>query len=536
MLCLIHFYDDWRDFRLAELKQLLKRLNADYNFIGSVDGVLDEEQVFLLVDIHASEDVIVELCAKAVLIRGVYEVWEYGESFAELLSKLTIMYTTGSPLIACHKNGQSWSLELQTYCQTLKMEEKQTLRDTLRFIDLQGPVDLKNPEVTVVVTLDYSKHRKEIQGRLYEQVTPYPDVPAYCGRLVGRGGMKEELKKYSLKKRLFLGPTTLDHALALIMCNLACVAPRQLVLDPFVGTASVLVAASHLKAHCMGTDIDIRVLKGGMYAGASRHAEEVRAVPGEEGTSTSPKRDIFANFLQYGLAPPELVRMDLHSIERHMQMSHMVVNREDGVFNAIVTDPPYGIRAGGRKSGKADGVDYVIDAEKRKTHMPITQNYPVEEVMLDLMHAAARLLVVGGRLCYLIPTPYDFQVSDLPQHPCLQVEQLCLQSLSTRHGRHAVLVRKTQAYTPEQQREFDAYRQRVMSGQDAGGFGSLMTKLEAALAPGSREDEGVLKRKSKTCERRQVSRANRAAYREQRQDNADPAVAAGTADVEGKEK
>ena len=38
-----------------------------------------------------------------------------------------------------------------------------------------------------------------------------------------------------------------------------------------------------------------------------------------------------------------------------------------------------------------------------------SQAYAVEEVMLDLLHNAAMLLKNGGRLLYLIPTPWDFR-------------------------------------------------------------------------------------------------------------------------------
>lgn len=96
----------------------------------------------------------------------------------------------------------------------------------------------------------------------------YPEVPCYFGRLLAdNNGMKDTLNKYDLKKRLYLGPTSLDHSLALIMCNLARVKKNDFVYDPFVGTASILIGASHLGSMCFGSDIDIRVLKGGMYAG-----------------------------------------------------------------------------------------------------------------------------------------------------------------------------------------------------------------------------------------------------------------------------
>jgi hypothetical protein len=46
------------------------------------------------------------------------------------------------------------------------------------------------------------------------------------------------------------------------MANMGLAQPGSLVIDPFVGTGSILVAASTFGSLCFGTDIDIRVLKG----------------------------------------------------------------------------------------------------------------------------------------------------------------------------------------------------------------------------------------------------------------------------------
>jgi tRNA G10 N-methylase Trm11 len=43
-----------------------------------------------------------------------------------------------------------------------------------------------------------------------------------------------------------------------------------------------------------------------------------------------------------------------------------------GLFDAILTDPPYGIRAGARKSGRA-GDSLMISDEQRESHYPATQ-------------------------------------------------------------------------------------------------------------------------------------------------------------------
>jgi tRNA G10 N-methylase Trm11 len=52
----------------------------------------------------------------------------------------------------------------------------------------------------------------------------------------------QEMRKYDLKKRFYLGPTSLDHSLALVLATISRVQPGSWVLDPFVGTASILVS------------------------------------------------------------------------------------------------------------------------------------------------------------------------------------------------------------------------------------------------------------------------------------------------------
>lgn len=50
------------------------------------------------------------------------------------------------------------------------------------------------------------------------------------------------MNKYDLKKRLYIGPTSLDHSLAILMANASMIKKGSIVLDPFVGTASLLVS------------------------------------------------------------------------------------------------------------------------------------------------------------------------------------------------------------------------------------------------------------------------------------------------------
>ena len=88
----------------------------------------------------------------------------------------------------------------------------------------------------------------------------------------------------------------------------------------------------------------------------------------------------------------QIIRMDNHLFDNHCQNS--VVHE---LFDHILTDPPYGIRAGARKSGRQDefmqDVNHkrtvIINKEHKADYIPCTQQYAVEEVLLDLMHVAA---------------------------------------------------------------------------------------------------------------------------------------------------
>lgn len=59
--------------------------------------------------------------------------------------------------------------------------------------------------------------------------------------------------------------STFFAELAFIMCNMGCVKHHSLVLDPNVGTGSMLIAAAAKGAFTLGFDIDIRVVKIGTF-------------------------------------------------------------------------------------------------------------------------------------------------------------------------------------------------------------------------------------------------------------------------------
>lgn len=82
----------------------------------------------------------------------------------------------------------------------------------------------------------------------------------------------------------------------------------------------------------------MRVLKGYAVGGKTKNK-------GIEGLDKIDRFDIFANFKHYGIMQPDIMAMDISAI----QFSNL-----RPVFDAIVCDPPYGVRARSQKSGIRD--------------------------------------------------------------------------------------------------------------------------------------------------------------------------------------
>jgi tRNA (guanine10-N2)-methyltransferase len=155
---------------------------------------------------------------------------------------------------------------------------------------------------------------------------------------------------------------------------------------------------------------------------------------------------VAGNFAQYGLPRPELVRSDNALYDRHFCRSTIPL------YDAIITDPPYGIRAGARQTGTRRAEAKPVLPEHRHDHIAQTKPYPVSDVMADLLDMAARTLVMGGRLVFVIPSfSTDFDVNqDLPQHPCLELLHSCYQPFTTELGRRIVTMKKTVNYDAAQ--------------------------------------------------------------------------------------
>jgi len=192
---------------------------------------------------------------------------------------------------------------------------------------------------------------------------------------------------------------------------------------------------------------------------------------------------------RYNLVAPEVVRCDVSMYSRYF--------RRATLYDAIVCDPPYGIRAGARKAGNRHGAEKVrpVPAELRGIHIPQTQPYPVEDVLVDLLNLAAETLVLKGRLVFLLPTTYDFCDADLPRHPCLTVIANSEQPLNQKMGRRLITMEKVRDFqdsdraayaevaTSSASRPFTMLREKMQGDALAGSLDRRDSKRQKTDAP-----------------------------------------------------
>ena len=113
----------------------------------------------------------------------------------------------------------------------------------------------------------------------------------------------------------------------------------------------------------VGSDLDMRVLKGYGVGRKTRNK-------GIEGLDKIEKFDVKTNFVHYKLPIPDFIAMDISSLQFNMQLENFKGMRP--IFDAIVCDPPYGVRARSQKIG-------IRESRKNKPEKPITKEIDEEK-------------------------------------------------------------------------------------------------------------------------------------------------------------
>uniref|UniRef100_A0A7N0UER8 tRNA (guanine(10)-N(2))-methyltransferase n=1 Tax=Kalanchoe fedtschenkoi TaxID=63787 RepID=A0A7N0UER8_KALFE len=412
------FFHRLLDFRKPEVESLAK-LFGDDDGDGSLQWKLPQhhhpDSPFHLVNLP-SEHVARSIARRSILVKGIYELWGEASNYEEL--EEAIKKYPDERKLPFLSSDTTFKINVDTFGKAISFQEQTDRIRKMSYIPFKGRVNLKNPEQIfwIMETDDYGSNNG---------LPPVIQRTVFFGREVGAPDRKL-IPTYQLKTRSYLGPTAMDAEMAFLMANQGLVASGKLVYDPFVGTGSILIAATHFGAMTMGADIDIRVVRDGR----------------------GPNCNVWSNFKQYGLCSPiSLLRADNNLPPWRPDLKE--------VFEAIICDPPYGVRAGGRKSGgrkllKGIVKPYIVPDDKRLGHIPSTAPYSLAECLHDLLDLAAKMLVMGGRLVYFYPVLRDNTTErQYPEHPCLKLVAISEQILSLRYSRVLLTMVKVGKYTEE---------------------------------------------------------------------------------------
>ncbi|XP_078172466.1 tRNA modification 11 protein [Carex rostrata] len=421
-LCVFfHRLLDYRRPEVESLAELFGREEANGGSSPLVEWMLPEkhhmDSPFHFVSLP-SEDIARKIASRSLLVKGIYELWGQGTDYEEL--EQAIKEYPEDRKLPYLTEDNTFKIIVDSFGKVISSQEQNERIHGLSYIPFKGRVNLKQPDhkFWLMETDDYGSNNG---------LPPVLQKTIFFGREVGAAN-RSLLPTYQLKSRKYIGPTAMDAEIAFLMANQGLAGPGKLVYDPFVGTGSILVAAAHFGAMTMGADIDIRVVQDGR----------------------GPNCNVWTNFEQYNLPEPiGLLRADNNLPPWRPGLKEM--------FDAIICDPPYGVRAGGRKSGgrkllKGTVGPYTVPDEKRVDHIPSTAPYSLAECVHDLLDLSAKMLVMGGRLVFFYPVSREDGVMNsikYPEHPCFKLVYSCEQILSSRYGRHLLTMVKVGVYTKE---------------------------------------------------------------------------------------
>ncbi|KAK9960839.1 hypothetical protein ABG768_008673 [Culter alburnus] len=404
---LLHLAHDNVDFRLPEIKALLSLRNQPFD---TSETFIEKSPFWQLNGL--SEDDIRSVMSRTVCGKSAFELWGHGRTTDEL--RRSLLEYPAENMAPYLQQNSTYKINVYTFNKTLEFKDRIKKIDALDFLPFEGKVSLKDPEHIFCLLEDYGSDPNDI---------PEEPFHVYFGRWIA-DGQRELIRSYSVKKRHFIGNTSMDAGLSFIMANHAKVKADDLVYDPFVGTGSLLVACSHFGAYVCGTDIDYNTIHG--IGKASRKNQKWRG----------PDENIRANLRQYGA---ESLYVDVMVSD-----ASKPVWRKNAQFDAIVTDPPYGIRESTRRTGSHKDIIKPPEDFAGESHVPVSMAYHLSDIFADLLNFAAHHLVLGGRLVYWLPIYRPEYCEEMvPLHPCLTLISNCEQTLSSHTSRRLITMEKT---------------------------------------------------------------------------------------------
>uniref|UniRef100_A0A1B0CAA0 tRNA (guanine(10)-N(2))-methyltransferase TRMT11 n=1 Tax=Lutzomyia longipalpis TaxID=7200 RepID=A0A1B0CAA0_LUTLO len=411
------FAQEHVDFRFPEIQSILKLFNISQDWKKPDNPELP----FWIIDLP-DDDCARKIASRSVSLRCIMELWAHSKSIPALHSAVRkVVQDNPQWQETIFSRNSSFRLNVETYNKHISQAEKVAKIETFNYIPVTGEVNLKNPDVQFVYI--------EFYGLIPTEVPPEPHDVLF-GRWIA-DGRRAVLKEISLKRRKFIGNTSMDPQLSLLMANQALIKDGDLVLDPFVGTGSLLVSAAKFGGFVLGTDIDFLMLHG--RTRPSRIKQKVR----------EKDESIKANLTQYDCQDKYL--------DVCVSDFSLPIWRDNLVLDAIITDPPYGIReATAKVASKDPSTQKPPSPPPGSFHCPSRSHYDLHDIFRDLLTFSAKHLRLGGRLvCWLPVFREDYCPTKLPSHPCLRLVANSEQILNTFSSRRLLTYEKYAEIGPD---------------------------------------------------------------------------------------
>jgi tRNA (guanine10-N2)-methyltransferase len=359
---------------------------------------------FAIIAIQDAEDATAAakaLIGRSIMASAVFELWGHGDDYNALHADIRHRTEDLWPMY----QEASFRFDMDAFHGSHTHTQRRDIMESLAYMAFRGQIVMSTPQNKFTIFEDYELNGKKPHRVLF-------------GRYLADGGRKA-ITKYTLKKRSYIATTSMDAELSLVTANMALSAPGKLAYDPFMGTGSFPLSCAHFGSTVFGSDLD------------------GRSVRGKKG------RNVVGNFEQYNISQLYLggLTADLTNTPLHARR----------YLDAIVCDPPYGVREGLKVLGhvKERLQHEVILANGKLAHLqddyvPPKRPYSFLRMLDDILDFSASMLVDGGRLCMWMPVAGAPDEADpaaedpekedqeteeyaIPQHPALEVVSECTQ-------------------------------------------------------------------------------------------------------------
>ncbi|KAI0085178.1 tRNA guanosine-2'-O-methyltransferase [Irpex rosettiformis] len=409
------------EFRIPELLSVSELYNISLTFPGGDSTYADVSTPFMIFGLECEEHAHI-LARRCILVKSIHELYATGKTYDEIHEQ----NKASKHLWEKYIQDTSFKFKVEAYNHSIPQRRQKEVVVAFSYMGWLGKIDMKNPEVTLYCFEEYRDKRGSSASLRHRHEGDGDFIQVYFGRLVAEGTARHLVKTFDVKKRSYYGNTSMEAEISLLMANQTLASPGKLIYDPFVGTGSMAHTTAHFGAFVYGSDIDGRQIRGkdntpGIMRAASQYGVSERII--------------------------DLCTFDLTKNPW----------RCGNLFDAILTDPPYGVRAGAKRLGRKNESwrpteKFLANRLEGEPYVPPTKPYELSALATDLVLYARYALKPGGRLVFFLPTvTEEYEELDLQTMLCegMEVVANSLQNFGS-WGRRLITIRKktSQSFPP----------------------------------------------------------------------------------------